>query len=222
MYSPTSGTGVYNAIGLIGGVNQTGGANGITRGILVNQTITAAADYRAIQVTNNTGLGFYASGTADNKFLGHLVIDSDTKGLELGDDQDMLLYSDGAGVLYVKPLAADTDTTLNFFGTTNSGQFKWMEDEDYFQFNDDILMTGGENIILDTSTGTKIGTATNQLLGFYGATPVDQPATVSDAATQDLTGGDTVDQTKLETDLTSCKNSINAIIDRLQELGLIA
>lgn len=89
-------------------------------------------------------------------------------------------------------------------------------------FTGDITMTGGENIILGTSTGTMIGTATNQLLGFYGKTPVDQPATVSDAATQVLTGTDTVDITKLTNDLTSCKNAINAIIDRLQELGLIA
>jgi len=72
------------------------------------------------------------------------------------------------------------------------------------------------------SVGSKIGTASTQLLGFYGATPVDRPATVADAATQDLTGAGTVDQTKLEADLTSCKNAINAIIDRLQELGLIS
>jgi len=31
-----------------------------------------------------------------------------------------------------------------------------------------------------------------------------------------------VDKTKLEADLTSCKNAINTIIDRLIELGLIA
>lgn len=86
----------------------------------------------------------------------------------------------------------------------------------------DITMTGGENIILSATTGSKIGTATTQLLGFYNATPVDQPATVADAATQSLVGTDTVDKTKLETDLTSCKNTINAVIDRLQELGLIA
>jgi len=117
---------------------------------------------------------------------------------------------------------ADTDLTFNFTGTTNSGVLTWMEDEDYFKFSDDIFMLGGENIVLDTATGTKIGTATSQLLGFYNATPVNQPDTVADASTQDLTGTDTIDQTKLEADLTSCKNAINAIIDRLQELGLIA
>jgi hypothetical protein len=85
-----------------------------------------------------------------------------------------------------------------------------------------ISLPAGANVALATTTGTKIGTATNQLLGFYNAAPVDQPATVGDAATQDLTGTDTIDKTKLEADLTSCKNSINTVIDRLQELGLIA
>jgi hypothetical protein len=57
--------------------------------------------------------------------------------------------------------------------------------------------------------GIKIGSATSSLLGFYGVTPVDQPATVADPA-----GGGTVD--------TEARTAINAIIDRLQELGLIA
>lgn len=32
------------------------------------------------------------------------------------------------------------------------------------------------NLVLATATGTQIGTASNQLLGFYGQTAVDQPA----------------------------------------------
>jgi hypothetical protein len=60
-----------------------------------------------------------------------------------------------------------------------------------------------------TLRGIKIGSATSSLLGFYGVTPVDQPATVTDPA-----GGGTVD--------TEARTAVNAIIDRLQELGLIA
>lgn len=37
-----------------------------------------------------------------------------------------------------------------------------------------IALAGGVNIGLSATTGTKIGTATNQLLGFYNATPVVQ------------------------------------------------
>ena len=60
-----------------------------------------------------------------------------------------------------------------------------------------------------TLRGLKIGDATTALLGFYGVTPVDQPATVADP-----TGGGTID--------TEARTAIIAIIDRLQELGLIA
>jgi hypothetical protein len=75
--------------------------------------------------------------------------------------------------------ATGIDYILTFNGETNDGLITWMEDEDYFKFSDDIMILGGENIVLDTSTGTKIGTATSQLLGFYNATPVDQPAALT-------------------------------------------
>lgn len=68
-------------------------------------------------------------------------------------------------------------------------------------------------IILKSMTngisGFKIGLATTDLLSFYGVTPVDQPATVADPS-----GGATVDS--------QSRTAIIAIIDRLQELGLIA
>lgn len=40
----------------------------------------------------------------------------------------------------------------------------------------DIQVADAKNIILGTTTGTKIGTATTQKLGFFGKTPVVQPA----------------------------------------------
>ena len=53
-FVPTSGTGIYNAFLIDPTINQTGGANGITRGIYINPTLTAAADFRAIEVTGGT------------------------------------------------------------------------------------------------------------------------------------------------------------------------
>jgi hypothetical protein len=57
--------------------------------------------------------------------------------------------------------------------------------------------------------GVRFGGASTDELGFFGATPVDQPATVADPS-----GGSTVD--------TEARAAIAAVIDRLQELGLIA
>ncbi len=43
--------------------------------------------------------------------------------------------------------------------------------------------TDATNIVLNTTTGTKIGTATTQKLGFFNATPVAQQTATSDPAT---------------------------------------
>ena len=60
-----------------------------------------------------------------------------------------------------------------------------------------------------TKRGLQICSAATDLLGLFGADPVDQPATVADPS-----GGSTVD--------TEARAAIAAVIDRLQEVGLIA
>ena len=42
------------------------------------------------------------------------------------------------------------------------------------------------NVLLGTTTGTKLGTATTQKLGFWNATPIVQPTTAVAGATNDL------------------------------------
>ena len=41
---------------------------------------------------------------------------------------------------------AGTDITITFDGETNDGVLKWMEDEDYFEFSDDILIASTEKL----------------------------------------------------------------------------
>ena len=53
-FAPTSGTAVYNTFLLNAIINQTGGANGITRGLYINPTISASADFRAIETTTGS------------------------------------------------------------------------------------------------------------------------------------------------------------------------
>jgi hypothetical protein len=67
------------------------------------------------------------------------------------------------------------------------------------------LTISTKNIVTDTTTGTKIGTATTQKLGFYNATPVVQPTAVADA-----------------TDAASVITQLNALLSRMRDLGLIA
>ena len=51
-FVPTSGSQTFHGYEYSGTINQTGGANGITRGIYLNPTLTSAADFRAIESTN--------------------------------------------------------------------------------------------------------------------------------------------------------------------------
>ena len=60
------------------------------------------------------------------------------------------------------------------------------------------------DIATGTTTGTKIGTATTQKIGFYDTTPVVQPAAVADA-----------------TDAASVIARLNDLLARLRSLGLI-
>jgi hypothetical protein len=77
-FNPTSGTASYINVGIATTINQTGGANGITRGLYVNPTLTAAADWRSIEWSNNSGWGLYGAGTANNYLGGNLLLGSTT------------------------------------------------------------------------------------------------------------------------------------------------
>lgn len=77
-FTPTSGNASYNSIISQTGINQTGGANGITRGLYVNPTLTSAADWRSIEWSNSTGRGLWGTGTANNAMAGALHVGSAT------------------------------------------------------------------------------------------------------------------------------------------------
>jgi hypothetical protein len=58
--------------------------------------------------------------------------------------------------------------------------------------------------IVPVASGFKVGTAATQKIGFFGDTPVDQPAAVADA-----------------TDAASVILRLNELLARMRELGLI-
>lgn len=70
-----------------------------------------------------------------------------------------------------------SDTSANLFSalTTKTGSAGSAVFSIAPTFTTSITMSSA-NIITDTTTGTKIGTATTQKLGFFNATPVTQPA----------------------------------------------
>ena len=112
----------------------------------------------------------------------------------------------------------DGSSALGVRNATNPQTFRvyntWTSTTNFERLN---VRWASNELIIDAEAGSgggtlrgiKIGSATSSLLGFYGATPVDRPATVADPA-----GGGTID--------TEARTAIGEVIDRLQELGLIA
>ena len=111
-FAPTSGTAVHNMALFGSTINQTGGASGIVRGIYMNQTNTATADFRALELsTDGTNTGgtarkaIYQTGSAAvNNFVGKTTFGATTAPTSL-----LML---AAGTTTVSPLKFTSGTNL--------------------------------------------------------------------------------------------------------------
>ena len=87
---------------------------------------------------------------------------------------------------------AGTDITVTFDGESNDGVLKWMEDEDYFQFSDDILMSTTEKIQF-RDTAIYINSSTDGQLDLVADTEIQIAATTIDInGAVDISGNLTV------------------------------
>ena len=84
---------------------------------------------------------------------------------------------------------AGTDIAVTFDGETSDGELKWMEDEDYFEFSDDILIASTEKLQF-RDTAIYINSSTDGQLDLVadGAVLVDTAGDI----TLDADGGDIV------------------------------
>ena len=72
-----------------------------------------------------------------------------------------------------------TDITVTFDGETNDGVLKWMEDEDYFEFSDDILVASTEKLQF-RDTAIYINSSTDGQLDLVADTEIQIAATTID------------------------------------------
>ena len=72
-----------------------------------------------------------------------------------------------------------TDITITFDGESNDGVLKWMEDEDYFEFSDDILIASTEKIQF-RDTAIYINSSTDGQLDLVADTEIQIAATTID------------------------------------------
>ena len=88
-------------------------------------------------------------------------------------------------------------------------EFRKILYSDKYLFDLDLEMANGRNFVFSIESGTKIGTATNQKLSFYGVTQIVQPAKINAPS-----GGATVDL--------QARGAINELRNQQRELGLLA
>ena len=81
-----------------------------------------------------------------------------------------LIFGDGT---------TDQDITVAFNANGNDGEFKWMEDEDYFEFSDDILIASTEKLQF-RDTAIYINSSTDGQLDIVADTEVQIAATTID------------------------------------------
>jgi len=74
---------------------------------------------------------------------------------------------------------AGTDITVTFDGESNDGVLKWMEDEDYFEFSDDILVASTEKLQF-RDTAIYINSSTDGQLDLVADTEIQIAATTVD------------------------------------------
>ena len=74
---------------------------------------------------------------------------------------------------------ADTDIAITFNANSNDGVLTWMEDEDYFQFSDDILLTTTEKLQF-RDTAVYINSSADGQLDLVADTEIQIAATTVD------------------------------------------
>lgn len=93
-FTPTSGTGIYSILNVGATITQTGGANGITRGVYINPTLTTPADFRGLEINSQ-------SATATPLVIVSGTLNTTTKAGAIENDGTHLYYTPvGAGTRY--------------------------------------------------------------------------------------------------------------------------
>jgi hypothetical protein len=115
---------------------------------------------------------------------------------------------------------AGTDITITFDGETSDGVLKWMEDEDYFEFSDDILVASTEKLQF-RDTAIYINSSTDGQLDLVADTEIQLAATTVDLnGNLDVSGSLTLGGTAI-TATASELNILDGVTSTAAELNIL-
>jgi hypothetical protein len=109
-------------------------------------------------------------------------------------------------------MADNADAAYDIFVARDNGSVRWSIAD-----GGDTTWADAVNMVFNTTTGTKIGTATAQKIGFWNAAPIVQPTTTVAAATRVGGGGTTLTDTDTFDGYTLAK-----VVRALRNSGLLA
>ncbi len=92
---------------------------------------------------------------------------------------------------------------------------------DRYTFQKHIQMFDGRNIQTGRTTGTKIGTASDQKLGFYGLTPVIQPSSTGETNGATTGAGNLNETSTFTGNFGSRAYTILDIVKNLKTIGIL-
>jgi hypothetical protein len=115
---------------------------------------------------------------------------------------------------------AGTDITITFDGETSDGVLKWMEDEDYFEFSDDILIASTEKLQF-RDTAIYINSSADGQLDLVADTEIQIAATTVDLnGNLDVSGSLTLGGTAI-TSTAAELNILDGVTSTASELNLV-
>lgn len=162
-----------------------------------------------------TGAGFTAVG-----YQAGLLSTSGTNSTLIGSGAGASLTTNG-GCVMIGYQAGNAETTANKLYIANSSTTTPLIYGDFstpsLTFNGTVNIQDAKNIVLGGTTGTKLGSATTEKLGVWGATPIVQPTTGVAAATFTANAGTAVNDAS-----TFDGYTIKQVVKALRNIGLLA
>ena len=163
-----------------------------------------------------------------------IVAGDDVGGIQ-GQGYDGSTYITGAGIMFNAGATVGSGSvpqTMRFYtgGVIAAGQERMRittagriligtttEGTNILEVNGSIGISDANNLVLGTTTGNKIGTATTQKIGFWNAAPIVQPTTATASATFVANAG-----TAINTLSTFDGYKIDQVVKALRNAGILA